>query len=268
MTICQVLGTSPLEQTQFVQLIPIGILKGVMVYVVVVAGPQRTPGNPARTLIEAYKAGRPKVKAEGWARQPTPTQIRAEMPAAVVVRNPSPGLVGDPGPSPEWPIDPAANPVRGPTCVHIQWNPGRAVLIDVNPASVAIQLAHTGRHVVRQVLSALVSCEIGIPPVIPLVPLVTRIIACDCVGALLARGDVEDLAGLHSPGKVVICRVQQTLANYGIRIAIFQNVKPVDALADGVKGSSRRVDFEAGAALDCQCRETYENPELDEIFAK
>ena len=111
----EISGGTRAQVTQFLQLVGVDSSAVMIVIdVVIIAGSQRAPGNPAGSAVEGNKSRRPEVECESRSRKPAPAIDRAIVPAAIVVWQPSPGFIGNPRPAKHGTITPPPNRIWRP----------------------------------------------------------------------------------------------------------------------------------------------------------
>jgi hypothetical protein len=134
--------------------------------------------------------------------------------------------------------------------------------------AVSVELGSAHVHVIRDILARGICKHVGISPVIPVVPLVPLIVLGENGCSGIARNDVQELARLNLPGKLVVRRFQETLPDYRIGITVFDDVKPIRTLAQGVESRRRSVDFEIDPAPDNQAGQSDEYTYLYQVLIK
>src|SRR5262249_11571688 len=114
-----------------------------------VAEPEAEACSAAPTE-EGHERRRPVMPHADCAGIPEPSVIRLPEPAAIVIRSPTPRVSADPRPAiPIFP-SPAARAIRGPAG-RDRWPPAVAVIGNVGPGTVAVQILHAG-YALRYVL--------------------------------------------------------------------------------------------------------------------
>jgi hypothetical protein len=145
-------------------------------------------------------------------------------------------------------------------------HPGRAIGIDDDPIAISIQIAGAGVHIVRQILAAFIGQQIGIAPVVPLIPLVALFITRYQMGALITRCHMDKFPRVESKGEVLILCIQHAFPHDGIRDAVFQYIESVHTGLVGIECSGRRIDLESYVAADRQGSQSHQDPDLDQVL--
>jgi hypothetical protein len=89
---------------------------------------------------------------------------------------------------------------------------------------------------------------ISITPIVPLIPRVALIVACQNLAGVVSHRDVQNLTGFHLPGKAIVDGFQLPSPHDSIRIAVLSNVETITALLGGGERYSRRVNLERNTA--------------------
>jgi len=162
------------------------------------------------------------------ARHPDPTERVVMMPAAVMVRQPAPGIIRDPGPAPPVGIAPVSVAIGGPSRSVDGGRPAIAIVGDVIPAAVAVQIIHPVAHtrIAGQIALGFDGGVTAVPPFAPVVEGVHPVgIALDKLGAV--GRDEQPSVLPHVPVDAVVDEPRLTVANDEFHGLVLHDIDPV-----------------------------------------